>query len=87
VALLGNHLEVTVLLDSRKEGNQRLAKLADQGILAKNRIIGVGDIIGAKLADVEDLFEPAEYLDCATGLSVLGSRRTIWLVLTRLYPK
>jgi hypothetical protein len=63
VALLGNHLEVTVLLDSRKEGNQRLSKLADQGILAKNRIIGVGEITGAKLADIEDLFEPAEYLN------------------------
>lgn len=62
VALLGNHLEVTVILDSRKEGNQRLSKLVDQGILAKNRIIGIGDIIGTKLADVEDLFEPGEYL-------------------------
>ena len=62
VALLGNHLEVTVVIDSRKEGNQRLSKLADQGILTKNRIIAVGEIIGAKLADIEDLFEPAEYL-------------------------
>jgi hypothetical protein len=61
--LLGNHLEVTVLLDSRKEGNQRLSRLADQGILARNRIIGVGEITGAKLADIEDLFESAEYLD------------------------
>lgn len=63
VALLGNHLEVTVLIDSRKEGNQRLAKLADQGILAKNRIITVGEITGSKTADIEDLFEPSEYLD------------------------
>lgn len=62
VALLGNHLEVTVVIDSRKEGNQRLSRLADQGILTKNRIIAVGEIIGAKLADIEDLFEPAEYL-------------------------
>jgi predicted ATP-dependent endonuclease of OLD family len=63
VALLGNHLEVTVLLDSRKEGNQRLGKLVEQNILAKNRIINVGEITGAKLADIEDLFEPTEYLD------------------------
>src|SRR5579863_450680 len=62
VALLGHHLEVTVLLDSRKEGNQRLSKLVEQGILAKNRIIGIGEIIGVKLADLEDLFEPTEYL-------------------------
>ncbi|HKW90066.1 MAG TPA: AAA family ATPase [Candidatus Acidoferrales bacterium] len=63
VALLGNHLEVTVLIDSRKEGNQRLSRLVDQGILARNRIIGVGEITGAKLADIEDLFEPTEYLE------------------------
>jgi predicted ATP-dependent endonuclease of OLD family len=62
VALLGNHLEVTVLIDSRREGNQRLGKLVDGGILAKNRIIGVGEIVGSKLADIEDLFEPDEYL-------------------------
>lgn len=62
VALLGNHLEVTVLIDSRKEGNQRLSKLADQGILAKNRIICVGEVVGPKVADIEDLFEPNEYL-------------------------
>jgi hypothetical protein len=35
VALLGNHLEVTVLIDSRKEGNQRPNNLAEQGILTK----------------------------------------------------
>lgn len=63
VALLGSHLEVTVLLDSRREGNQRLGKLVDHGILAKNRIIAVGEITGAKLADIEDLFESSEYLD------------------------
>lgn len=62
VALLGNHLEVTVVLDSRKEGNQRLSRLADQGLLAKNRIISIGEITGAKLADTEDMFDPAEYL-------------------------
>lgn len=63
VALLGNHLEVTVLIDSRKEGNQRLGRVVDQGILAKNRIIGVGEITGAKVADIEDLFAPTEYID------------------------
>lgn len=63
VALLGHHLEVTVLLDSRKEGNQRLSKLVEQGILAKNRIISIGDIIGKKSADTEDLFEVSEYLN------------------------
>ena len=62
VALLGHHLEVTVLLDSRKEGHQRLLKLADQGILKRNRILTIGEITGTKLADIEDLFEVDEYL-------------------------
>jgi hypothetical protein len=62
VALLGNHLEVTVLIDSRKEGNQRLNNLAEQGILTKNRIILIGEITGKKLGDIEDLFEVPEYL-------------------------
>jgi hypothetical protein len=52
-----------VVIDSRKEGNQRLSKLAEQDILAKNRIIPVGEITGNKLADIEDLFEVGEYLD------------------------
>ncbi len=63
VALLGNHLEVTVVLDSRKEGNQRLGRLVDQGILSRSRIIAIGEITEGSLADVEDLFEPAEYLE------------------------
>jgi predicted ATP-dependent endonuclease of OLD family len=63
VALLGHHLEVTVLLDSRKEGHQRLLRLADQGILKRNRIITIGEVTGTKVADIEDLFAPDEYLN------------------------
>lgn len=63
VALLGHHLEVTVVLDSRKEGNQRLSRLVEQGILARTRIITIGEITGTKLADIEDLFDINEYLE------------------------
>lgn len=63
VALLGNHLEVTVLVDAQKAGHQRLSKLAAQGYLAKKRIITVGDILGKKLADIEDLFSINDYLN------------------------
>jgi hypothetical protein len=62
VALLGNHLKVTVLVDSRKEGNQRLERMAKDGYLEKQRIILVGDVLGRKSADIEDLFEESEYL-------------------------
>lgn len=62
VALLGNHLEVTVLVDSQKKGHQRLMNLAKDGILDGKRIIKIGDVTGAKLADIEDLFTPDDYL-------------------------
>jgi predicted ATP-dependent endonuclease of OLD family len=62
VALLGNHLKVTVLVDSRKEGNQRLERMAKDGYLEKQRIILIGDVLGRKTGDIEDLFEEDEYL-------------------------
>jgi predicted ATPase len=63
VALLGNHLKVTVLVDSRKEGIQRLDRMAKDGYLEKQRIILVGDVLGRAPADIEDLFEVDEYLE------------------------
>lgn len=62
VALLGNHLKVTVLVDSRKEGHQKLERMAKEGYLEKQRIILIGEILGRKTGDVEDLFEEDEYL-------------------------
>lgn len=62
VALLGNHLKVTVLVDSRKEGHQKLERMAKDGYLEQQRIILVGDILGSKTGDIEDLFEEDEYL-------------------------
>ena len=62
VALLGNHLDVTVLLDARKEGNQRLEKIISADILKKSRVITIGQIIGSKSADIEDLFAKSDYV-------------------------
>lgn len=63
VALLGNHLKVTVLVDSRKEGHQKLERLAKDGYLLKQRIVFVGDVLGRNTGDIEDLFEDNEYLE------------------------
>ena len=63
VALLGNHLDVTVIVDSRKEGHQKLTNLALKGYLKDKRIITIGEILNTKLADIEDLFETNDYLD------------------------
>lgn len=62
VALLGNHLDVTVVVDARKEGHQKLSALAEAGFLADTRIITIGDIVGRKAADIEDLFTKEDYL-------------------------
>ncbi|MBX3125536.1 MAG: AAA family ATPase [Polyangiaceae bacterium] len=62
-ALLGSHVDATVLIDSTKQGNQRLDALIKQGILKQSRVIGVGEIAGQTEADIEDLFTVAEYLN------------------------
>lgn len=62
VALLGNHLKVTVLVDSRKEGHQKLERMARDGYLQQQRIILIGEVLGRKTGDIEDLFEVEEYL-------------------------
>jgi len=63
VALLGNHLDVTVLVDAHQKGHQKLSNLADRGILASKRILTIGDVLlGRTEADVEDLFTEEDYL-------------------------
>ncbi|MGB7125611.1 MAG: hypothetical protein WBD42_02110, partial [Methylovirgula sp.] len=62
VALLGNHLNLTVLVDSRKGGNQRLDRMARDGYLEQQRIILVGEVLGQSPADIEDFFTVEEYL-------------------------
>jgi len=61
-ALLGNHLDVTILADSQKAGHQKLMNLANKGLLEKSRILLVGDFVDKKFADIEDLFTPGDYL-------------------------
>jgi predicted ATPase len=62
VALLGNHLKVTVVVDSRKGGQQRLHQMAKDGYLEKQRLILLGEVLGQPDADIEDFFEEDEYL-------------------------
>jgi hypothetical protein len=62
VALLGNHLDMTVLIDSQREGYQKLSNLSSKGFLSENRIITMGNILGKKFADIEDLFDVDDYL-------------------------
>lgn len=73
VALLGAHLDVSVLIDSGTQGAQRLTDLGKRGLLDPNRLITVGQATGKKSADIEDVFEISDYLDLfnvATGQSL-----------------
>jgi hypothetical protein len=62
VALLGSHLDVTVLVDAQKQGHQRLSHLANQGLLEERRLLTIGGILDRSEADIEDLFTEEDYL-------------------------
>ena len=62
VALLGNHLDVTVVVDARKKGHQKLNALAKAGFLGEKRIITIGEVADCKMADIEDLFAKDDYV-------------------------
>jgi predicted ATP-dependent endonuclease of OLD family len=62
VALMGPHLDVTVLVDSGTQGMQRLQNMTVRGLLKDQRFITVGDILGSNQADIEDLFTPEDYI-------------------------
>lgn len=73
VALMGQNLDVTVLVDSGTEGAERLQKAVDASRLAGDRILQVSEITGKKHSDIEDLFEVDDYLtlyNAAFGKSV-----------------
>ncbi len=56
VALLGAHLDVSVLVDSTTRGMQRINEMVREGLLAQSRLVTVGQVIGSNEADIEDLF-------------------------------
>jgi predicted ATPase len=62
VALLGAHLDVSVLIDSGTQGAQRLTELGKRGLLDPNRLVTIGEVTGTKSADIEDVFAVDDYL-------------------------
>lgn len=62
VALMGQNLDVTVLIDSGTEGADRLGKAVNAARLKKDRIVQVNEIASSRHADIEDLFEVDDYL-------------------------
>ena len=62
VALLGAHLDVSVLVDAQAAQNQRLQDLIGKGLLASQRLVSVGQATQMAGSSVEDLFNPNEYI-------------------------
>lgn len=62
VALIGPHLDVTVLADADTKGMQRVAGMVEQGLLAQNRLIFASVAVDSPKADIEDLFSEGDYL-------------------------
>lgn len=62
IAILGAHVDVSVLVDANMGNDQRLEDMINDNILDENRLISVGDITGNDSSNIEDLFADAEYL-------------------------
>lgn len=67
VALLGQHLNISVMIDSSSKGHQRLESFKRQGLLSKKRIVTIGGVLNKKYADIEDVFSEADYLHLYNG--------------------
>ena len=67
VSLLGQELDVTVVVDGGSQPPQKLNSLVSEGILDSRRIIVLGSIANKKVADIEDLFDPEDYLILYNG--------------------
>jgi hypothetical protein len=61
LALLGQHLDTTVLVDAGGE-NKPVADLVRRGLLDASRFFTPAVVTGTKEADTEDLFETKDYL-------------------------
>ena len=73
VALMSQQLDVSVVIHGGIRPHAKLVNLVDEGFLDMSRIILLSKIAKRKEADIEDLFDPKDYLNLynsATGSSV-----------------
>jgi len=63
LALLGAHLDVTVLVDSSTKGMQRITDMINKGLLSESRLVTINQVIDLREASIEDLFEPSEFIE------------------------
>lgn len=73
VALVGPHLDVTVLVDSGQRRLKRIEGAIADSVLKGSRLIDVAKVLGLSAADIEDIFVVDDYLalfNAAMGTSV-----------------
>ena len=63
LALLSAQLNVVAIIDGKAGGNQRINSLVTKGVIEGSKILPLANVIGAKEADIEDLFDEDFYLD------------------------
>lgn len=62
IALLGNHLDCTVLVDGQVSANQKLQDMITKGLISTDRLVAIHSIVSKRGASVEDLFQAEEYI-------------------------
>lgn len=62
VAFIGDHIQLTVLIDSGTSQSQRVEDQIRRGRLDTQRVVRVSDALAGNAADIEDLFTETEYL-------------------------
>jgi predicted ATP-dependent endonuclease of OLD family len=67
VALMGEELDVTVVVNSGSRPPAKLQNLVDEGLLDATRIVVLGNVIAKSNADIEDVFELDDYLALYNG--------------------
>ncbi|MDE3268443.1 MAG: AAA family ATPase [Chloroflexota bacterium] len=69
VALIGaqHNLNVAVLIDFQKKGQQSIENLYKSKLLKKQQVMTFADFTGASESDIEDMFEPEFYLKLVNG--------------------
>lgn len=93
IALLGAHVSVSVLVDSSTQGMQRITDLIEEGMLPQSRLVTIGQALSSKEGDIEDLFEPAEYVTLfnhafgsrALDVAILDGRGRILAQISRTF--
>ena len=69
VALIGAHtnLNIAVLIDFQKKGQQSVENLYKSKLLKKQNVLTFADYVEGNEADIEDMFDPEFYLNLVNG--------------------